>query len=241
MILFRLLIAGLLVVAVRAEAGCYRPVDGAIIAQEGTAFGAKNGISYVSTVTRPPAPQTLPRASLVIYDGQCRLLHQESFDEAAGILLEPVALGSTELLQATVKFPGGSGASFLHLLFNRQKWDGVVAALAPTALEHTNMGGFHVGELGGGRGPGIAIWDAQWDDGAHYDPHPYGLTLYRWDGKAFVGPEVLKTPGKLNPNLPDAVPAAFGLPFKNDTQPERFENLMSVSGPIGAKTPTPAQ
>jgi hypothetical protein len=42
-----------------------------------------------------------------------------------------------------------------------------------------SQGGYYVGDLGNGRGYGFAAWNFRWEDGAHYGPHRYEVTLYR--------------------------------------------------------------
>ena len=95
-----------------------------------------------------------------------------------------------------------------------------VRVLAPMRFGHSNMGGFFAGDLGQHRGWGIVQWDAIWDDDWHYAPHRYQVTRYRWNGHALVGPTVMTTRRKFEPD-PNAVAKALGWPVDR-TSPDKF-------------------
>lgn len=80
------------------------------------------------------------------------------------------------LIVALAVTPGGSGHGFEMELV------GVVGGrfqrLAQKRLQTSNLGGFHVGDLGEGQ-IGVAVWDYIWADGeAHYQPHQFSFALY---------------------------------------------------------------
>jgi hypothetical protein len=80
------------------------------------------------------------------------------------------------LIVALAVTPGGSGHGFEMELV------GVVGGrfqrLSQKRLQASNLGGFHVGDLGEGR-VGVAVWDFIWADGeSHYEPHRFTFTLY---------------------------------------------------------------
>lgn len=111
-----------------------------------------------------------------------------------------VALASGDALSA-----GGSGCGLNHLIIT---YGDELQALAPAALSHDNMGGLFIGDLGGGRGPGLVLFDAQWGRGSHYDPHSYRVWTYRWKDERFIGPSVKRT----KPMTPDPERVARTLP-----------------------------
>jgi hypothetical protein len=106
---------------------------------------------------------------------------------------------------------GGSGNAFGHRIFART--GDKFADVTPSPREeigHSNMGGFFFGPLGKGRGNGFVIWEADWTDGIHYDPHPYKATFYEWDGVAFREAGKASDPKKYA--ITDAAPDFIGLP-----------------------------
>jgi hypothetical protein len=119
----------------------------------------------------------------------------------------------------TTELHGGSGNGFRHILLAAS--DNSLRRIDQPDFAHSNMGGFYVGDLGGGRGQGVVVWDAEWKAGAHYDPHPYRFTFYRWNGKSFTAPEVLITKDSYTAT-PDAAPKALGFTFRDQTDQEEM-------------------
>lgn len=76
--------------------------------------------------------------------------------------------GSDHTFETTVVGAGGAG----------------FRVLTPEPLQTSIQGGVFVGDLGGGRGPGVAVWGFIWgDDEAHYDEHRYQVKLYPFDAR----------------------------------------------------------
>jgi len=108
---------------------------------------------------------------------------------------------------------GGSGDGFAHEIFGLI--DGKLIDVTPTGgLNHTNMGGFYIGPLGKGLGVGIAVWDADWTDGAHYDPHPYVVQYYTWNGTKFVPTRKIASKESYDPS--GSTPAFIEVPAGRD-------------------------
>jgi hypothetical protein len=128
-------------------------------------------------------------------------------------------LGSQPVVMITTESHGGSGNGFKHVLVAAS--DNSLSRIDQPDFAHSNMGGFYVGDLGGGRGSGAVVWNAEWNAGAHYDPHPYRFTFYRWNGKSFAAPEVLVTK-EAYPAKPDAAPTALGFTFRDQTNQEEM-------------------
>ena len=64
-------------------------------------------------------------------------------------------------------------------------------------LQTSNEGGFFVGNLGEGVGPGAAQWDFVWgEDEGHPPPHQFEVRLYRWNGWRFEWYKVFRTKKK---------------------------------------------
>jgi hypothetical protein len=165
-----------------------------------------------STYTHPGlGPFDIAATRLLVHSSKCELLFQQEFEGTTEINLTTITLGKTPMLVATMLSPGGSGCGLYHILL---AYDGYPRIFAPTDLSHDNMGGFFVGDLGRGRGPGLVLFDALWGSGSHYDPHPYRVWTYRWKDQRFVGPVVLET----KPMTPDPkqVAKALGYPFSDE-------------------------
>jgi hypothetical protein len=79
--------------------------------------------------------------------------------------------------------------------------NGGFEVLTYESMTTTNQGGFYFGDLGGGRGPGAAVWGSVWGEGeGHYGPHRYEVTLYAWNPKTsrFEWSEVRRTAGAVS-------------------------------------------
>ncbi len=155
---------------------------------------------------------------VVIYDAACGVRHLQVFDGAVETHFRSAKLGDQSVLVATVMYPGGSGVGYEQVILGYDTFS--VYALAPERLRYSNMDGFYLGDLGGGRGDGLILWMAIWD-GAHYDPHRYTVTTYRWRDGHFSGPEVRTTHKRYDPD-PDTVAKALGLPA-DQTDMDRFK------------------
>lgn len=80
------------------------------------------------------------------------------------------------LIVALAVTPGGSGHGFEMELVGLV--GGRFQRLSANRLQVSNLGGFHVGDLGEGQ-VGVAVWDFIWADGeSHYEPHRFTFSLY---------------------------------------------------------------
>lgn len=217
-----------------AVPGCYRPAAGELILQQGQfsarAYGGevRYSVFAVATKSRRHAKSLgVSQTDLLIWTPGCTLAYRQTFGGAPLLRFEEARLGTGELLHVIALYPGGSGSRLQHLLLAMDVLTDP-QPLAPISLAHSNMGGFFVGDLGAGRGPGIALWDAEWSDGGHYSPHPATLIMYRWRGGHFIGPERLRTRGHV-PAEPDAAPAALGLPFRDSTRDDLFYSAEALA------------
>ena len=172
-----------------------------------------------SVSRRGDGPLGYESARVVIYGTDCRVRYEQVFGDALEVHLTRAKLGDQAVLVLTAMSPGGSSIGFDHVVLGYDQ-DGVFA-LAPRRLTHSNMDGFHVGDLGRGRGEGLMLWTAIWGDEAHYDPHRYRVRIYRWRGDHFVGPEVWTTRKRYDPD-PSDVAKVLGLP-QDQTDSERFK------------------
>ena len=112
---------------------------------------------------------------------------------------------------------GGSGNGLSHSIFSYGDEKLAAAGIDwkdlakhQTGLQHTNMGGIYVGQLGPGHGNGLVMWEADWTDGAHYDPHPFDVYYFSWDGRSFTLSQHINTGSKYDPEA--AKPEFLGLP-----------------------------
>jgi hypothetical protein len=119
--------------------------------------------------------------------------------------------------------PGGSDSSYK--LAAVAAVNGKLAELTRTdTFDTSEEGGFYIGDLGHGLGPGLAVWDFVWDFDyeRHDSPHQYEIKLYRWNkGEArFEWARVLRTPRKFDSG--EEAIRSVGLRFKDlrDSIPE---------------------
>jgi hypothetical protein len=216
--------------------GCYRHARGEVPLQHGRIDITLPGdsepyqVSAVAVKSRRHAGMFgVSQTELRVWRSDCIPVLRRTFPQASLLRFEEARLGDQPLLHVVARYPGGSGELFRHHLIVLDPLSDP-QELAPRDLAHTNMGGFFVGDLGEGRGPGIAIWDAEWNEGAHYDPHPARMFIYRWSDRGFHGPERLDTAEPVAAE-PDAAPLALGLRFRDSSRPEAFiseETLISA-------------
>lgn len=77
--------------------------------------------------------------------------------------------------------PGATGHGFYVSLIGEV--GGRLKVLTREPLSTNNQGGIHVGDLGGGRGAGVAVWAPIWDPDceAHYGAHRFEVEQYPLD------------------------------------------------------------
>ncbi len=89
------------------------------------------------------------------------------------------------LVLAVAVRPGGSDHGFETTIIAER--GAAFRVLTPEPLLTPIQGGVFVGDLGGGRGPGVAVWSFIWgDDEAHYAGHRYEVKLYPFDARRGV-------------------------------------------------------
>lgn len=100
------------------------------------------------------------------------------------------------LVLAVAVRPGGSDHGFETTLVGAS--GRTFRALTPEPLLNSIQGGVFVGDLGGARGPGVAVWSFLWEDDAHYAAHRYEVKLYPFDARrgVFRRASVLRSRGK---------------------------------------------
>jgi len=121
------------------------------------------------------------------------------------------------LVLAVAVRPGGSDHGFEATVVGEA--GGGLKVLTPADPPYVNIqGGFFVGDLGRGRGPGLVAWNFIWEDSAHYGDHRYEVRLYPFDPAraAFGLPVTLQSKRKHASGA--AALAELGLP--------RYKNLL---------------
>ncbi len=102
------------------------------------------------------------------------------------------------LILAVAVTPGVSGHGFRAALIGEA--GGRLKLLTDGALRAGNQSGIYVGDLGGGRGVGLALWSPIWDVGCegHYSAHRIEFELYPFDSrrKRFRKGHVMTSKGK---------------------------------------------
>lgn len=103
------------------------------------------------------------------------------------------------LVLAVAMSPGGSDSSWEASVIGAAQGD--IQRLTYERLTTSNQGGFFVGDLGGGLGPGAAAWCFIWgEDEGHYQEHQYEVTLYKWSAAQarFRWHKTLRTKGEFD-------------------------------------------
>jgi hypothetical protein len=92
---------------------------------------------------------------------------------------------------AVLASPGGSDVFFRIRLIG--EINGEITTLHPD-IELSIQDGVYLGHIDKKYGYGMVVWRFQWNE-AHYDPHKYEISIYRWDVKkrAFVYQRTLTT------------------------------------------------
>jgi hypothetical protein len=72
---------------------------------------------------------------------------------------------------------GGSDCAYEAIVFGSSR--GKLSLWTPHTLDTMAEGGVYVGDLGGKRGYGLAVWNFIWGNEAHVDPHRYKVWLYK--------------------------------------------------------------
>jgi hypothetical protein len=83
------------------------------------------------------------------------------------------------LILAIAIRPGGSDCRYAATIIGAV--DGQLKVLTPDQLWSNAEGGFYVGDLGRRRGYGLVRWNFVWGDEAHYQPHRYEVSIFRFD------------------------------------------------------------
>lgn len=203
-----------------APAECLRPDPAETMVDQQVLDRGKAPALQAYAVSRRDAesPWGYGASRVVIYGADCAVVYAQRFDDGLETHFASAKLGGRPILEITTLIPGGSGFGLEQVLLGYDE-DGVFH-LAPQRLRYGNMDGFHLGDLGEGRGEGLMLWEAHWD-GAHYDPHRYTVTTWRWRKDHFVGPEVWTTRKHYDPD-PETVAKALGLPA-DQTEIQRFK------------------
>ena len=136
-------------------------------------------------------------------------------------VLETAGVPGPLVFAVAVK-PGGTDHGFETNIIAEA--GGRLKALNPAPLTNNIQGGVFVGDLGAGRGPGVAVWNFLWGDEAHYGAHRYEVRLLPFDARtaSFGRGRQLRTKGK-HANGRDAL-AELGLP--------RYANLLDEMSSI---------
>jgi hypothetical protein len=90
---------------------------------------------------------------------------------------------NTPLVLAVAVSPGGSDHGFFSVLIGEVA--GKLVVLNRENLVTNVQSGLFIGYLNRRWGYGLARWKFTWDDGAHYDFHPYEIEIYQLRGGEF--------------------------------------------------------
>jgi hypothetical protein len=88
---------------------------------------------------------------------------------------------SSVAVLAVAAATGGSDCAYEAIVFGSEH--GKLSLWTPRDIDTLAEGGIYVGDLGGRRGYGLAVWNFIWGNEPHVAPHRYAVTLYRLNRK----------------------------------------------------------
>jgi hypothetical protein len=133
-----------------------------------------------------PTPDSSPDTGPFL---RFRVLHPEGFKS-------PVIL-------AIAVCPGGSDHGFWATVIGEV--GGKLKVMLPQPVFANIQGGFYIGKLNKKLGYGLAVWTFVWNDGAHYDDHPYETRLYTLQNEQLVFKEKVVSKRKYQGNGAEAL------------------------------------
>jgi hypothetical protein len=83
---------------------------------------------------------------------------------------------TSKAVLAVAAATGGSDCAYEAIVFGSDR--GKLSLWTPKTLDTQAEGGIYVGDLGGHRGYGMAVWNFIWGDEPHVAPHRYKVWLY---------------------------------------------------------------
>ena len=79
---------------------------------------------------------------------------------------------------------GGSDCAYEAIVFGSER--GKLSLWTAKTLDTMAEGGIYVGDLGGRRGYGLAIWNFVWGSEPHVAPHKYKVSLYHLNRRRMI-------------------------------------------------------
>lgn len=211
------------------QRGARRAAQAKFVKQEEVVTFARAGRVRVRAVE---VPRSLPRLefasaatgrallSLPVGTSDARAYRIEAYETPMNplvrfVVLDPPGMLGPLVVVVAVK-PGGTDHGFETSVVGEV--GGRLKVLTPAPLGNSIQGGVFVGDLGGGRGHGLAAWNFIWEEEAHYGAHRYEVRLLAFDARrgAFRRGGPLRTKAK-HASASDAL-AELGLP--------RYANLL---------------
>lgn len=119
-----------------------------------------------------------------------------------------------QAILAVAMFAGGSDCGYEGVVLGDEA--GRIRNWTPTPVFTNVEGGMYLGDLGGRRGYGLAVWGFIWGKGeAHFQAHRYKIDFYRYDLRSgkMVETEELTTKNKYEAE--DQALGEFGLHYVN--------------------------
>lgn len=156
---------------------------------------------------------------MLVFGPRCARLFAHSFGNDWEVRFQTARLDAEPVLLATAVTPGASESGYHHVLLGYGRG---LRELSPVPLENGDTGAIFVGNLGRGRGAGLARWDGIWaGDEAHYSPHRFEVTLYRWRHGRLERSAHFVTRNRLDAE-PNVAARAMGFSFRDMTRRGRF-------------------
>jgi len=118
------------------------------------------------------------------------------------------------LLIAVVASPHGSTTNWQLAVLGLL--EGKLKVLRKDPFELWSSDGIFIGDLGSGRGVGVATWEFLWDD-CHLCPSRYGVHFFPWQATLKLLPSRPSTDLRTTGKFDDGISAirSLGLPYSN--------------------------
>lgn len=186
---------------------CLRPSDNLIITQVGGYPEFPDGtpsleiVASVKPDTDPNVIAEVDHAAINIYAPGCHLIYRQEFSGSGEVTFETIHWGDQTLLHLIAMSAVGEPADdviYNHVLL--EGYGGSFFPVQPPFLSGNKNLSIFIGNIGGGRGPGIVETFRPWPAPPHFSPFsvmfqlknvrlPQGQTL-----STFVGPTVIQPP-----------------------------------------------
>jgi hypothetical protein len=193
---------------------CFVPASGEKLVEKLSLNTPAGQLSAVSIMKSDHAAPWGYSARIMIYGADCQVIYERDFPKSMEVRFDRSKFEALPVLVATAVAPGVSESGYEHVILT---YGAKVHPLLAAAPMTGDTGGFYIGDLGRGRGPGLAVWQAVWaDDEGHYGAHRFEFIIYSWRAGRFDPPQRFTTSQKLKMDV-DGAARSQGFSFHDLT------------------------